>query len=458
MTVYLTKLKDKKRVSWKGATELPVTEYNISEEGFREKTASFTSTYHIDLSTGVYLVLIVSPYHENFSGVILSEDYEAKDKQYSYKCKDLHVLYNSKFTKTYKKTTGRHIIEDALTFGDILGSHPRSKLKRYSRQLNGLFKNSKYEMRNYGAKKRFNPMTKKYKNQKIQDKTCWEILKAYTIGTGAYIDLHVNDYGTMIVRPFNINSFRKPVATISDVNDDLSLNVNTDGLISLSGADNIFNIPIKEETSNEDTSKGDGNPYVCKNKEVWVNMDNIWGKTADTQYLKMVCDELKKLGWKVHNQGVGPSYCGSLSSAKQAKNGLRVTINGGVDIDNIREHTQDTYFAKGCASSKVLPALFWTNMDKGNSFLKGGRGYKQYKTAHDGTGKANTLPYPAAHMARSGTPFGFVFNKGHNRAAARQMAEKINNGGDSPKACSNNFFKINKKGFNYNLGTKEYGY
>ena len=97
-------------------------------------------------------------------------------------------------------------------------------------------------------------------------------------------------------------------------------------------------------------------------------------------------------------------------------------------------------------------------MSKGNSFLKGGRGYTQYKTAWDGTGKANTLPYPASHMAKSGTPFGFVFSHGHTDADAKAMAEKINKGGDSAKACQNNFFKIKKKGFNHNVGDKNYGY
>ena len=470
MTVYVKYLKDKQKITWKGAKTLPVTEYSISESGYREKTASITTNQHLDISTGVIQILITSPYHENFSGVILSEDYKPSNNQYTYKCKDFHVLYNNKFTKTYKKADGRNILIDALTWNSInqkktsKGNYPMKTLRKYPRQLNGLRKNSKYEMINYGYGKRFNPMTKVYKKQKIQNKSCWEVIKAYTIGTGAFLDLKVNDYGTVLIEPFNINSFRKPVATISDVYDDLTFNASTEGLIELSGGGDMTKISTKDTSSNDKlqddkaSNNNNGNPYHCKNKEIWINMDDIWGKSNDKAYLNNVAKHLRKLGWKVHVDGVGPGYCGSLSSAKKAKNGLRVTINGGVDIDNIREHTQDTYFAKGCQKANVLPALFWTNMGKGNSFLKGGRGYTKYTTAWDGTGKANTLPYPASHMAKSGTPFGFVFSKGHKDSDAKAMAEKINNGGDSPKACQNNFFKITKKGFNHNVGDKSYGY
>ena len=158
-------------------------------------------------------------------------------------------MYNDKYSKTYKKANARRILTDLLTFNKIaeiqdskgkgkkgkkkkiktdkVTGYPLKHLKKFNRQLNGLLANSKYEMRNYGASKSFNPLTKQYKNQKIENKTLYELIKAYTVGTGAFIDLHLNDYGTLMIEPFDIDNWRKPKYLITDVYNNLKFKSST---------------------------------------------------------------------------------------------------------------------------------------------------------------------------------------------------------------------------------------
>ena len=90
------------------------------------------------------------------------------------------------------------------------------------------------------------------------------------------------------------------------------------------------------------------------------------------------------------------------------------------------------------------------DISKGKSILKGGKYYNNLCIAHDANSSAGaSMPYPASHMAKSGVPFGFVAN-----ANAKQMAEKINSGGDSKKALQIDFFKVKTRGYNANVGDK----
>ena len=209
--IYIKTFHDKLKISWKGSQELPFISYDIDEDNYREKQATIKTNQHLDLTAGTWQVLIVGE-HENFAGIVLSEDYDSANNSYSYKCKDFHVLYRDKLTKTYKKANGRRILTDLLTFNKIaeiqdksgkgkkkvkkdkVTGYPLKHLQKFSRQLNGMLANSKYEMKNYGSKDSFNPLTKQYKNQKLEGKTLYELIKAYSVGTGAFIDLYLNDY------------------------------------------------------------------------------------------------------------------------------------------------------------------------------------------------------------------------------------------------------------------------
>ena len=469
MTVYLKNIKNKMKMNWRKAIQFPVKDYSIEESGYHEKTATITSTQHIDLTSGTIAILITHPYHENFAGIIRSEDYKPKSEEYTYKCDDFHVFFNDKISRVYKKATGRSILQDALTYGKLKqkskfanGRFQNKWIKRFPHQLNGLKSNSRYEMREYGYPKKFNPMSKVYKNQKIENKTCWEIIKAYTVGTGAYIDLKLNDYGTMMIDSFDIKNFRRSVCTINEVYDDLKFKSSTDGLLTnvvvdgkrtfssrdLTGGkydlNDVFIQSVDTVTSNSTTKKTktpstnkSGNPYGTKNKEIWINMDLRSNYSSDGAWLSKVCTELRKLGWKVHNQGVGPNIHSDTSKMKQAKNGIFLTIDNGQCIDTIMDLCCSSWFTANAARNKVQIALFFVGISKKKSMLKGGRYYNSLGTAYDGTGAWGRRNYPASWLAYSGVPFGYCWND-----SPKSVADKINSGGDSNVALQKDFFKI----------------
>lgn len=481
--IYIKPLSNKLKISWKKSQKLPFISYDIDEENYREKSATIKTSQHLDLSTGTWQVLIVGE-HENFAGIILSEDYDAANNTYSYKCKDFHVLYRDKFSKTYKKATGRRILTDLLTFNQIaeakkskkkkvkkdkVTGYPKKLLEKYARQLNGMKSNAKYEMKKYGSKKAFNPMTSQYKNQNLENKTLYELIKAYTVGTGAFLDLYINDYGTVIIEPFDIANWRKPKYLISDVYNDMKFKSNAENIVTdvtfkgktyttqdiTGGKYELNDIFIQNTTTiNETNTSGKDNktqqnsnkshPYHCKNKEIWINMDLRTNYTSDKAWLKKICDELKKLGWKVHNMGVGPSIHTDSSKFKQAKNGLWVTIDNGVDPAVLRELANSDWCAGTIARKGSIACIFF--VDTKAIFTKGGKAYKHIGVAHDDNGNGVPLDYPAGYLAECGVPFGFC------KDSPRAIAEKINNGGDSPKACKTNYIKRKKTGYAKNWG------
>ena len=490
--ILINVISDKLKISWKGSQELPFISYDIDEENYREKTASIKCKDHLDLTTGTYIVLIVG-HHENFAGVILTEDYDAANNTYTYKCKDFHVLYRDKFTKTYKNATGRRILTDLLTFNKIaekkakkkakidkVTGYTKANLKKFARQLNGMKANSKYEMKNYGAPKAFNPLSKKYKNQKLENKTLYDFIKAYTVGTGAYIDLHLNDYGTFILEPFDIENWRKPKYLISDVYNNMKFKSSTENIVTdvtIEGKDyttteltggkydlndifigNTSSITVQKESSSStkkdnktQQTSNKSHPYCCKNKELWINMDLRSNYASDKAWLNKVCKELEKLGWKVHNMGVGPSIHTDSSKFKQAKNGLWVTIDNGQDCAVFRELANSDWCAGQIARNGAIACLFFVGISSGGSILKGGKYYKHLGIAHDDNGNGVPLDYPAGYLAKCGVPFGFCPD------GARSVAEKINNGGDSVKACQTNYINRKKTGYAKNgFWDKEY--
>ena len=487
--IYIKTITNKLNFTWKRTQELPFTSYDIDEDGYREKSATIKTNQHLDLSAGTWIVLIVGE-HENFAGVILTEDYDASSNSYSYKCKDFHIFYRDKFTRTYKKATGRRILTDLLTYNKIgqnkitkkdkkrkdkVTGYPKRLLEKYARQLNGLKSNSKYEMKNYGASKAFNPLSKQYKNQKLENKSLWDFIKAYTVGTGAFLDLYINDYGTLIVQPFDIENWRKPKYLISDVYNNLKFKSSTENIvtdvtingktyttsnISKDELNDIFiqNTTRINNTTTSSTSTGagqrenttqanteKGHPFVCKNNEAWVNMDLRTTYANDGKWLHKVCDELKKLGWKVHYVGVGPGYQTNPSHFSKARNGLWVTIDNGIDPAVLRELANAGYCAGVLAKHGCVPFLAYVGIDR-SRFTKGHAGYDHIGVAHDDNGNGIALDYPAGYLAECGVPFAFCGD------SAREVAEKINNGGDSPKACQTNFINRKKTGYAKNWG------
>ena len=72
----------------RGYDTLKFTKFQIKETDLRVKTATFSSPTYVDLTTGQYCILLLSPYHENFGGVILSVEYDEDNDLYNYQCQD----------------------------------------------------------------------------------------------------------------------------------------------------------------------------------------------------------------------------------------------------------------------------------------------------------------------------------------------------------------------------------
>ena len=97
--------------------EVMFTSYEITETDGRVKTARFTTFQHFDLTEGRFWVYISSPYHENFGGIILSENYDKNTGLYTYQCQDGRRQYISKRRTTIGTPgaiTGYQLIESLL--------------------------------------------------------------------------------------------------------------------------------------------------------------------------------------------------------------------------------------------------------------------------------------------------------------------------------------------------------
>ena len=121
------------------------TEYEITETDRRTKTAKFTTPTHFDLTSNFTYVIITSPYHEDFGGVILSVDYDADKDLYTYQCQDWRRRYITKGMSVHDTDTKKYDILETLL---VLPFKPRSEnvsvplsdehRKRYAAALSGL--------------------------------------------------------------------------------------------------------------------------------------------------------------------------------------------------------------------------------------------------------------------------------------------------------------------------------
>lgn len=449
------------KFDWDNCYEIPFEDYTISESDFRNRTAKIVTNQRLDLSNYTWAVKIVNDHHETFTGVILKKSKKPMDLL-EYDCQDWNRLYMSKPVINHKGTNHQLIKWLIRNFCQV--------------EKIGLLSANKYEQRKYGSTFSFNPMKNK-NTLSCSDKTIKEIVQQLIYSTGAYIDIHYSNTGTMKFTPYHKNDWLKPVASFHYLDSiDYSWDFNTTDIVTvvhdgkknytfkdLFGGNALSNMVLSSENTGEDavkqgnanndkrtnktgkTSKN-SNPYGTKKKEVWVNMDSHWGSSTDHKYLKAVCKELKKLGWKVHNTGVGPST----HSKIQGRNGVWLTMYGGVDVGCLREAALNTAFHNDLLNRKMRTVIGF--MGSATDIRKGGKGYKKVRKAWDDNYSSGdtTLKYPAAFLADNGVPFFYSSGNHPKKAAAR-----FNSGGDS-KIALEKPFKKSKRGYyaNYNWGTK----
>ena len=454
--------------NWDNCYEIPFEDYSISESDFRNRTAKIVTERGYDLANNTYAVKIVNPHHETFTGVMLKKNKKPLNLL-EYDCQDWNRLYMSKPTMDCKATNHK-LIKKLLNY---CGSDKWV--------WKGLLPVNKYEQRKYGSIISFNPMKNK-NTLSVKDKTVKELVQQLIYSTGAYIDIYYNTTGVMQFAPYHIDNWLKSVADFHYTETiDYDWSFNTTDIITAvvdngrtyrfkdlfggnalsnmiyeqvdSGSESNTNQSNNSKTNNK-TSKTNtktDNPYKTKKKEVWVNMDNCWGSNTDHTYLNNFCKELRKLGWKVHNTGVGSNN----HTRIQGKNGIWLTLYNGVDTGCLREAAHNTAYHNDLLNRNMKTVIGFMGGSPSShpvDIRKGGKGYKHVGKAWDDnySGGNTGLNYPAGFLAYNGIPFFYSYGNNPKKAAAR-----FNSGGDS-KIALEKPFKKNSHGYyaNYNWGNK----
>lgn len=447
--IYIKKYTPKKEFDWGGSYKIPYISYDITETDFRTKTATFDSSHKINLGKGSYAVKITHPCFETFSGIILDVE-DKKNGKYSYQCQDWNRIYMGK-PIIHMKSDVYFLVKKMLSYSTDNSSW----------SWKGLLSLKKYNQRKYGSTFEFNPF-KNIKNVDIKDKPVKEAIDELVYSQHPFIDIHYNTTGIMKFTPYYLKEWKHPTVEIPlSQTTDYNYKLDTTNIIItfmdkgkpitfkklFNSKKNVLKgfTTLKEtmptentnaKTSNTNkTSTKQGNPYGTKKKEVWVNMDECWGHSADNRYLTIFCNELKKLGWKVHKLGVKPSLHTDYGKASQCRNGIWLTLDNGVDCEVLRHFGHDEWFKGQLVRHNSRAVIGFIN-NAGN-IKKGGKYYKHLGMAHDGTGKGNPgLRYPAGYCADCGLPF--FYSKGNN---PKDAARIFNNGGDSKIALEKNYKK-----------------
>ena len=305
------------------AEDIEWKSYQIKETDFRIKTASFVTPQYFDLSAGQWGVLISSPYHENFSGLILTNEYDAEKGLYTYKCQDWSRELQSKIDMVFNGTVSTYnIIRHLITHGYCGVPNPTQKqLETYKNALSGLRSEASYNDKDWGGATNINPMSQKPK-MIFRNTSFIEAIRSLLLTYN--IDVYFNDCGVLQVQPYHVNHFRndgielKRIETVNrsykfDLtniitgviveNSDKKLGGTSyynDTLVDLygyyRGSISASEVPKTTSTSSTSTNKSNnGNPYGSKAKKIWINADNGSGSMKSA-----VASRLQNKGWSVH--------------------------------------------------------------------------------------------------------------------------------------------------------------
>ena len=210
--------------TWHDRKRYEFTKYQIKETDLRVKTATFTSPHYFDLTTGQFHCLIVSPFHENFSGILIKCEYDASTDMYNYQTQDLsrwymtkslyHTLTKSKWTwsgdSLELKSVETEISQD-FTYYDTIASYctqgamslPTTDAKKntYRKRLSGLRPLDYYNWEYSGGVLKGNGLTQNMK-MLIENKPIIEIIRTLALsGTSNAKDVYVNKHGVVQIVP-----------------------------------------------------------------------------------------------------------------------------------------------------------------------------------------------------------------------------------------------------------------
>ena len=381
--VFVNRMSNAKSITMKGwDTSNPTywSKYQIKETDMRQKTASFTSPQYLDLTTGLYTVLITSPYHEDFGGIILTVDYDKSTGLYEYQCQDFSRKYQSKFSLISKNNNYYNLLRLFLTQMGVSngkGKVSSAKLKNYSRQLSGLRPKLYYDQGIWENGIKFNPMTN-VQQMIFRDVSYIDAIRDLVFGTGAYIDVYFDKYGVLQIEPFSKNDWltngiylTTPELASSKFKFDTTNIItgvvvnaedrskkgkyySSEKLVRLDLSAFFGNLnasvdnPNKTTTSTSTKSTSNKKSTKTKTKEgtgitVFMNIDNIHSKTADMKLMKDIGGYLKKRGYKVEIGGIGPGYHYSQIN-RVKKNGIYMCIYGGACAGTLKEHWSSNHY------------------------------------------------------------------------------------------------------------------
>lgn len=468
--IYIGRLKDATYYYTDWVTKYGIywSKYQIKETDMRVKTATFSSSYYIDLTTGVYVVLITSPYHEDFGGVILSVEKDKNTGLYNYQCQDFTRQYQWKWEFVFENIKVHRILKTLLTFGALpLTGDISSKEKAWKTTLSGLRPAYQYDQKSWGASKDFNPMTESKKGV-IKGKSTMEIIRDYVFGSGAYVDVYADKYGIIQIEPYHKEDWLRSCVEIPfEEIQDMKVSFDTTNIVTgvevqskeqleignaysskdLTGLDltALFgnngasisnpstNNTSKKESSTSTSKSKNNNPYGTKKKNVYISSDNIKSKSNDKQFMEDIGKALKKHGWSYKIVGVGPNFH-SEKYAKKYKDGVWFCIYGGADPAVFKECTGNNSYTKTLKKNNLRTVIgMRTGVVSGKpcDIRKGGKCYSYLKRAHDDNYSKSGfkgLSKPLDVLTKGKVPIMY-------ESTASKMAAKFLAGGDNPKAC-----------------------
>lgn len=367
---------------WKNKSPIYWSKYQIKETDMRQKTASFTSPHYFDLTTGLYTILITSPYHEDFGGIILSVEYDKSTGLYNYQCQDFSRKYQSRFSLVSKNNSYYDLLRLFITQNGVnngKGRVSKSKLSKYKYYLAGLRPKLYYDQGIWGNGINFNPM-KTTTQMVFRDVSYIEAIRDLVFSTGAYIDVFFNKYGVLQIQPFSKEDWLKSgiylttpelasskfkfdttniiTGVIVNSNDRLKKGhtysstklVRLDLSAFFGNLTTTIDNPNKTSTTKSSSSKTVSTKKSTKTKQkegtgitVFMNIDNIHSKTKDMKLMKDIGSYLKKRGYKVEIGGIGPGYHYSQIN-RVKKNGIYLCIYGGACAGTLKEHWSSNHY------------------------------------------------------------------------------------------------------------------
>ena len=484
--------------SWKNSKTLHYSKYQIKETDLRVKTATFSSPDYIDLTTGLYAVLISSKYHENFSGIVLDVDYDPSTGLYNYQCQDWSRTYMQKtatgrwvgdetiYTKILNYVT-RIQLQDTRNYNyeqrkkknkNAKDSNTYSKAERakYKHTLSGIRPLWQYDQSIYkGNNYKGNPFKKKPKGI-FKGKTYMEAIRTLVFSQLGYFDVWFNDRGILQIEPLakkdwestglhlttqQMASQKYKFSTTNAVTQvaveatglsngklftskDLGMKLDLTMFFGWQGA-SISDPTQKDKNTSNATKKttittnvNSENPYGTKRKEVWITIDNIFGQSADRKIMNDFAKAVEKAGWKTHVGNVGPSYhyahAPGYSWSGQVQDAVWFVIYGGACAGTLNEAATANWYRQPLTSRGSRTVVGFIHPPCGD-IRKGGSYYSWLPRAHD-----DDFSPPSFTGLKN--PGQFLTDKAIPWMYAKDgtsLAASFLKGGDNPEACNKNW-------------------